>query len=216
MDDVDIGHFLRDQLTRPRQAMLPPTLRTAYKAAADLAKDEPILEVASAADNRGRLVSWAVDVAIERLIKTGKWPFDYEWKYFEKPTGRYLQIQFGAATMSVSQVERPKKPPRHALFRGNAAMMNYKFLFPEMEERRKIDGLPAFVLIHGHQELNFIHIGMAYPRRRKWLYRTPNLLLTPHAIESTEPPIEAQDEESIITLKELKEEIAKWRRDSNV
>ena len=212
-DDLDIGHFLRDQLSSKRQAMLPPTIRTAYKAADDLAKDQPILEVPSAVDNRGRVVAWAVDVAVERLIKTGQWPFDYHWVHFAKPTGRYLQIRFGAATMSVSQVERPKKPPRHAVFRGNAAMMNYKFLFPEMEERRRIDGFPAFVLIHGHQELNFIHIGMSYPRRRKWLYRTPNLLLTPHAIESTEPPIEARDEEAIISLKE---EIAKWRRDNNV
>jgi hypothetical protein len=211
-DDIDVGRFLRDQLTSKQQALLPPTIRAAYKAAFDLAKDEPILEVTSALDNRGRLVSWAVDVAIERLIKTGKWPFDYRWADFAKPTGRYLQIRFSAATMSVSQVDRPKQPPRHAVFRGNAAMMNYKFLFPEMEERRRIDGLPAFVLIHGHQDLTFIHIGMAYPRRRQWLYKTSNLLLTPHSIESTEPPIEAQDEEAIITLKE---EIAKWRRDNN-
>lgn len=209
--DIDIGHFLRDQVSR--QSVIPTTLRVAYQAATALAKDQPILEVTSAIDNRGRLVSWAVDQAFERLIKTGQWPFEYEWVPFAEPTGRYLRIRFGAATMSVSQVARPKRPPRRAVFRENAAMMNVRFLFPEMEEERRITGLPAFVLVHGHQELNFAHIGMSYPTKRKWLHRTPNLLLAPHAVESSEPPVEAVDEEAIVTLKE---QIEKWRRDNNV
>jgi hypothetical protein len=210
-DSINIGLFLRDQLSAKQQALLPKTLRAAYKAAAELARDQPILETPSARDNRGRLVSWAVDHAIERLIKTGHWPFDYRWAPYAKPTGRYLQIRLQAATMSVSQVDKPKKPPRHAIFRANAAMLNSKFLFPEMEQQRRVDGLPAFVLIHGHQELSFMHIGMAHPRDYRWLYKTPNLLQMPHAIESTEPPVEATDEEAIITLKQ---EIERWRRDN--
>lgn len=121
-------------------------------------------------------------------------------------------MRLGASMMSVSQVSRPKKPPRHAVFRANAAMENARFLFPEMEAERQIAGLPGFVLIHGHQELNFAHIGMAYPSKRRWLYRTPNLLLAPHAVDNSEPPVEAVDEEAIVTLKE---EIEKWRRNND-
>ena len=32
-----------------------------------LVKQEPILQVESAVDNRGRLISWGVDLAFERL-----------------------------------------------------------------------------------------------------------------------------------------------------
>jgi hypothetical protein len=41
-------------------------------------------------------------------------------------------------------------------------------------------------------------------------YRTPNLMLLPHAVPMTEPPMEDTDIEAVMTLKE---EIDKWRRD---
>ncbi len=90
---AEIRRFLTDQLPLAHQSMIPTTLKTAYAAAADLAKDQPILQTPSALDNRGRLVAWAVDRAFELLIKTGKWPYDYSWEPFAKPTGRFLRIR---------------------------------------------------------------------------------------------------------------------------
>lgn len=208
---VKAGHFLNDQLSAAQRSLIPTTLRQAYVAADALASDEPLLEVPSAVDNRGRIRSWAADLAFERLIKSGQWPFDYEWATFDKPTGRYLKVRLESATLSISLIEMPKKPPRLAKFRQNNAFANPPYLFPEMNEESHVEGVPGFVLVHGHKQLDFAHLGMAHPRKRRWLYRTPNLMKMPHAIEDDLPPVEATDEEAILTLKH---EIEKWRRDS--
>ena len=49
----------------------------AYARAHPLISQEPILQVRSAENPGGRVISWACDFAVERLIKTGQWPFDY-------------------------------------------------------------------------------------------------------------------------------------------
>jgi|TARA_B110000977_G_C11002197_1_gene464276 hypothetical protein len=38
---------------------------------------DPILQVESAEDTKGRLISWATDLAFVRLIQTGQLPFDF-------------------------------------------------------------------------------------------------------------------------------------------
>jgi hypothetical protein len=67
--------FLRDQIPLPLRALIPTTLKQAYDAATLLAKGEPILNVISAQDNRGRVVQWAVDLGFQRLCESGQWPF---------------------------------------------------------------------------------------------------------------------------------------------
>lgn len=208
---VEAGHFLNDQITPAQRSLIPTTLRQAYAAAEKVAKENPILDVISAQDQRGRVRSWAVDLAFEKLIKTGQWPFDYAWAWFNKPTGRYLRIRTEAATLSISLVDDPSKPPRHVKFRQNNAFGNMQTLFPEINESLKIEGLPGFVLAHGHKEPEFAHLGMTHPKKREWLYRTANLMKTPHAIEDDLPPVEAEDEEAILSLKQ---EIEKWSRDN--
>lgn len=208
---VDAGHFLNDQISPAQRSLIPTTLRQAYAAAEKLATETPILDVPSAQDQRGRIRSWAADLAFEKLIKTGVWPFDYTWAWFGKPTGRYLQIRTEAATLSISLVDDPSKPPRHVKFRRNNAFANMPALFPEMNDDLKIEGRPGFVLAHGHKTPEFAHLGMAHPERREWLYRTMNLMKTPHAIEDDLPPVEAEDEEAILSLKQ---EIEKWLRDN--
>lgn len=64
--------FLKDQIPPILQSLVPQTLKTAYDAASELIKNEPILNVTSAKDNRGRIIQWAVDVSFERLVKSGQ------------------------------------------------------------------------------------------------------------------------------------------------
>jgi hypothetical protein len=208
---VEVGHFLNDQISPAQRALIPPTLKQAYAAADKVASENPILDVQSARDQHGRVRSWAVDLAFEKLIDTGQWPFDYAWAWFDKPTGRYLRIRTEAATLTISLIDEPSKPPRHVKFRQNNAFDNEPSLFPEMDEERKIGGMPGFLLVHGHKTLDFANVGMAHPKKRRWLYRTGNLMLTPHEFIDDLPPVEAEDEEAILTLKQ---EIQKWSRDN--
>lgn len=208
----EIRRFLLDQLPLVHQSLIPTALKAAYTAAFDLAKDQPILQTPSAIDNRGRLIAWAVDLAFERLITTGQWPYEYSWQPFAKPTGRFLRVHLDHSTLTISQVERAQRPPRYAKFRENAFFNNTPFLFPEMEKERQVTGLPAFLLVHGHRSLDFAHLGLPHSTERHYLYRSPNLLSIPHVVAPEEPPAEAVDEEVIITLKD---EIQRWQSDND-
>ena len=205
--------FLDDQLSPELRRLIPSTIKQAYKAADDLIRDQPILEVSSAKSNHGRLRSWATDLAFERLITTGRWPFDYSWEYFEQPTGKYLQIRLGSSLMSVSLVADPKYAPRRVQFRANNALGNpAPFLFDEMNHDYEVNGLPSFILVHGHKQPDFAHIGMPHPEKRIWLDKTGNLMRLLHDAKTEDvPPVEAEDQEAVLTLKD---DILKWQRDS--
>lgn len=212
MDTVSAEHFLLDQFPLRLRPTIPTTLRAAY-AAADLVIDaEPILKVKSADDNRGRIVSWAVDLAAERLIQTGQWPFDYEWKKFAKPTGHYLRIRLPHSFMSISQVSDPTKQPRNVVFRENARLNNEPFFdLAEFRMDQETRGRPHFLLTHGHQELTFAHLAVPHSQhQRNYIYRTPNLLNLPHQVPVDAPAIEETDFEAVLLLKE---EIEKRIRD---
>jgi hypothetical protein len=212
MDTVSAQQFLADQVSPVARALIPTTLKSAYAAAGLLISQEPILKVLSAVDNRGRIISWAVDLAFEKLLQSKQWPFDYQWRDFAHPTGRYLEIRLSHSVLSISQIANPGKQPRNVTFRENGRLNNEPFFdLEEFREEREVHGLPHFLLIHGHQELNFAHLAVPHSvHRRDWIYRTPNLLTLPHAIASDLPPTETTDFEAAMILKE---EIEKWRTD---
>jgi hypothetical protein len=207
--------FLKDQISVAQRAHVAPTLRAAYAAAAALIKDEPILNVTSAEDNRGRIIQWAVDLAFQRLVQSGEWPFDFRWSYFERPTGRYLEIRPTHSVVTISQVADPKQQPRDVLFRANKRLSGQGWLtgLPRPDEQQQAStGIPHILLLHGYQDLNFAHLGI--PRREQqngYYYRTPNLMLMPHIVAAPEIPMEDTDIEAVLTLKE---EIDKWRKDN--
>jgi hypothetical protein len=206
--------FLRDQIPLPLRSHIPATLKTAYDAAALLIKDEPILNVTSAQDNRGRIVQWAVDLGFERLCESGQWPFDFRWRWFERPTGRYLEILPSHSVVTISQVSDPSKQPRDVAFRVNKRLNGQAWLrgLPKPEGEEPAGGAPHVLLVHGYQGLNFAHLGLPKEdQQRGYHYRSPNLMLMPHMVVSTEPPPENTDTEAVITLKQ---EIDKWRKDN--
>ncbi len=120
--------FLKDQISAPLRSLVPSTLKTAYEAAALLIEQEPILSVNSAKDNRGRIIQWAVDLGFERLVRSGQWPFDFRWSYFERPTGRYLEILPSHYIVTISQIDNPIKQPRDVSFRANKRLNSQGWL----------------------------------------------------------------------------------------
>lgn len=170
---ADPADFFRDQLPFRCWPTIPTILRTAYAAAQELTGSNPILQVESAEDNKGRLVSWAVDFGLKRAIVNGSLPCDYRWRPFAEPTGRYLELQFSHSTASVSQVKNPNRQPRNVVFRENARL-RAPSLFSEFEESEPLSGAPHFILVHGHQDLNFAHFGSpSSTSKTKWTWFAP-------------------------------------------
>lgn len=213
MDTVSVEHFVNDQFPRKHQSQIPTMLQTAYAQAKIIAKSDPVFQVESAVDNHGRLISWTVDLGIKRLIDSGQLPFDYRWRPFAQPTGRYLEIRLSHSVATVSQISDPNHQPRNVVFRQNKRLNNEPFFdLAEFQDEREVHGLPHFIIIHGHQELNFAHIGVPHAtHRRDWIYLTPNLMRRPHALSEDVLPIEPTDFDATM---ELRDEIAKWQRDN--
>lgn len=210
--------FLLDQFPPRYRALIPSVLKTARSAVVALVKSEPILQVQSAKNNHGRLISWAVDLGIEKLIQSGRWPVDYRWCSFAQPTGQYLEVRFSHSVMSISQVSDATVQPRDVKFRENARLNNQRSLnFAELNEISPSVGVPAFILIHGKivrgdMEREFAHIGVPHPEhKRDWIYRTKNIIEMAHVVEDDLPPVEETDIDLVLSVKE---EIERWRRDN--
>ena len=224
MTPLDPGlaeRFLLNQFPLRHRALIPAVLRTARATAATIARSEPVFQVPSARDNHGRFISWAVDLGVERLIQSGRWPVDYRWRWFEQPTGRYLEVRFSHSVMSISQVGDPAIQPRDVKFRQNARFNNQRsFDFQGLNDTRSSAGLPAFLLVHGkvvrgELENEFAHVGVPHPdHKRDWIYRTKNLMDMVQVVESDLPPVEETEIDAELSIKEIKEEIEKWRRDN--
>ena len=216
MELVSPELFVLDQFPREYWPLIPTTLTTAYAAARLLADEDPILQMPSAKDNHGRLVSWAVDLGIVRLVESGRLPFDFRWKSFAKPTGRYLEIRLPQSVATISQIADPEKQPRSVEFRRNGRLNNQPtFALPEFEEEREITGLPHLLITHGHQSLKFAHLGVPHPEHGQgFLYRTPNLMALPHAVEDNLPATENTDTD-FEALELLKQDLEQWRRDND-
>ncbi|HLG54443.1 MAG TPA: hypothetical protein VI485_03870 [Vicinamibacterales bacterium] len=212
MDTPAALAFLSDQIPVKHQVLLPPVFRSAYNAVNALANDTPFLKVPSAIFNRGRMVTWAVDYAIENLIQSGRWNVDYRWATFGSPkvTGKYIEIILPQSRMMISQISDPTRQPRNVGFRENARVFNSPFLFKEMDEDR-ITGRPSFLLVHGHQELSFLHIGIPHATRRYgYICTSTNLLNLPHEVVAPGPPAEDTSFNDTMTLKD---QIERWLKD---
>lgn len=211
---ADPADFFRDQLPFRCWPTIPTILRTAYAAAQELTGSNPILQVESAEDNKGRLVSWAVDFGLKRAIVNGSLPCDYRWRPFAEPTGRYLELQFSHSTASVSQVKNPNRQPRNVVFRENARL-RAPSLFSEFEESEPLSGAPHFILVHGHQDLNFAHFGSpSSTSKTKWTWLSQNLMKLPHELPAEGPDTEDTDV-NFDELNLLKEDIERWMKDND-
>jgi hypothetical protein len=214
MKPVNPRHFLDDQFPRALRPLIPATLRTAYRAAEDLIADNPILSMAEIRGERGRLVSYAVDFAFNRLVESGALPFDKSWEFFERPTGRYLALRASHSVITISQIADPTKQPRNVLFRQSARTSNAPFFdLPEFAEEDDVVGEPHILITHGYQALSFAHLCMPDPDHRNgYRFRSENLLNLPHVIAAEGPPPEDTDVD-FESIELLKEDIDRHRRD---
>jgi len=215
MLNVSPRHFLEDQFPSRFRHLIPSTLKSAYRAAADLIADNPILAMADERRERGRIISWAVDLGFNRLVETGALPFDKSWEWYERPTGRYLALRPSHSVITISQIADPTKQPRNVRFRQTARVSNEPFLdLPEFDSENDISGEPHILITHGHQDLNFSHLCIPDPDHRKgYRFRSENLLYLPHEIVFEGPPAEDTDID-LDAVATLKEDIERARRDN--
>ena len=208
--------YLIDQFPKSQWHHIPTQLRLAYAAADSLIEDSPILRVESAIPNRGRIISWATDLQLERAIKSGVLDCDYQWKSFAHPTGKYLELRFSHLTASISFVKSAKTQPREVVFRQNARLNNEPFLpLDDFTEETIITGLPHFLLLHGHTNLEFAHFALPSAHSNKKLtWRSQNLLSLPHEIVSDTHQAEDTDYD-LDEILQLKEELTKWMKDND-
>jgi len=207
-------NFVQDQIPRTSWHTVPTVLKTAYMAVDQLIKDTHFLHIESAQDNKGRLISYATDYFMAQAIENGAIDCDFRWKNYAKPTGRFLEMRFTHSTASISQVSNPRKQPRNVVFRENAKFSNQAaFAFPEIQEEQEITGLPHFLIVHGHQLLNFAHFGIpSASSKTEYSWLSPNLMKLPHATISDGPAPEDTDF-NFDQLNLLKEDIDKLRND---
>lgn len=218
MDANTPERFLLDQIPLKVQRLLPPRLKLAYEAVDQLFAGTPMLQIPTARDNRGRFLSWAVDWSLKGLIESGGWNVDFRWSLFAHPTGHYLEVLLPHSTLSVSQVRFWQEQPRDVVFRENARLGNSQMDFWKLPEEdgdnEDAHGPLSLLLVHGHKELEFAHIGVPHKHHEHgYIYQTPNLLRLLHEVPSPDvpPPEQEIDVDELLTLKA---DIEKWQRDN--
>ncbi|MGP3698789.1 hypothetical protein [Rhodobacter sp. NSM] len=210
--------FVRDQIKPNLWPKFSTLLRTAYAAADELVRDIPILQVKSAQDNKGRIISWAVDFALERAVEMGTIPCECRWRPFDEPTGRYLELRFAHSRLTISQVANPSRQPRNVGFRENARLGNGQWAFDfsgeVIEKEEEVIDLPHILFLHGHQSLQFAYLAVpSHISKCSFLWRSQNLMHLPHEVPQEGPAPEDTDYD-LNEMELLKERIERWRKDN--
>lgn len=215
MLEVNPQDFLDDQFPMAARRVVPTILNTAYSTIRKVVKDEPALQVQSAKQDLGRLMSYAVDRGFEIAIENGSLPFDYCWKDYARPTGKYLALQMTHSFATISLAKTPREQPRSVVFRETAKTLNSQLsLFRSSPDEIKVNGVPHILLLHGFWEPEYAHLGIPKADcNRDFSYRTENLFNLARLVESDGPPPEDTDTQ-FEDVELLKTEIDKWRRDN--
>lgn len=193
--------------------LLPPAMRRAYETVDHLIGQTDFLSNPSGRCQRGQLIVKAVEHQIFKLIEAGSLPFEPSWEDYASPTGKHLVLRGERCRITVNQVPEPTEKPRYAAFRENLGVNNTRFLFSDWnEDAEKEDALRHLLILHGYQDLTFVHIGFPHPRRKRLVYRTENLVGRLHVVSDNtedfdrEGPTEAPDLDTF-------EELEKFLRD---
>lgn len=185
--------LISEELPYCHRRLLVAAIIRAYCAVERLVASNPMLAVPSAV--KGCFIPWAIDYEVQILLESGDLPYSFAWKFYDKPTGKYLCINLRHSTMSINQVASSSEVPREACFRKQYAITNQMQL-PGMEDQVNQTGLPHINLVHGHKSLNFVHLGMQTYADKGWLAKSENL------IDIAQEPIEYIQDERDLSLKE--------------
>ncbi len=195
--------FCDDEFPARYRPLIPGALRRAYAAADALIDRTPFLQTPGGRYERGDLVMVAASYELQSLVRSGDLPFEGEWEFFAKPTGKHFVIHTKRAKLTTNQIKDPSKKPRRAEFRENYAEDNATYLFPEFVPKFDIKGKRLLHILHGYQHLNFIHLAYPHPDENRHLFSSINLLKVPHEmprdadLAPAEGPTETPDPETI-------------------
>src|SRR5882724_12163263 len=149
------AQFVLDQIPLKVQRLFPPKLKLAYEAVDQVFAGNPMLQIPTARDHRGRFISWAVEWSIKGLIDSGEWKVDYKWQLYALPTGHYLEVRLPHSTLSINQVKFWQEQPRDVLFRENARLGNVQMDMwkkdADEEDVQDAHGPLSLLLVHGYK-----------------------------------------------------------------
>jgi hypothetical protein len=209
--DNPAGQFVDEELPNKYRPLIPAALCRAYALADEAIERFAFLRTPGGRYQRGDLIMVAASYEFEQLLVSGSLPFDGAWEYFARPTGRHFVIRTPRARITTSQVEDPRKKPRYAIHRANYAELNEQSLFPEINEQRRLqreeierDNERRLIhILHGYQTLDFAYLAYPHPERNRHIYRSPNLLNLPRAVDDSgdlpppEGPFDSPDPEAL-------------------
>ena len=213
--DNPAGQFVDEELPNKYRPLIPAALRRAYGLANEAIERFAFLRTPGGRYQRGDLIMVAASYEFEQLLLSGNLPFDGEWEFFARPTGRHFVMRTPRARITTNQVEDPRKKPRYAIHRANYAELNDVSLFPDINEQRRLqreeierDKERRLIhILHGYQTLDFAHLAYPHPERNRHIYRSPNLLNLPRAIDEDgdlpppEGPLDSPDPEALERIK---------------
>lgn len=212
--DNPAERFVDDEVPQALRHLFPSALRRAYAAADDTIDRHPYLATPGGKYQRGDLILLAASYEFEQLVKNHTMPFDGAWEFFARPTGKHFVMLSKRARITTSQVEDPAKKPRQAAFRHNYAEMNESFLFDDWNEAVETENERRLLhILHGYQDLNFIHVTYPHPDKNQHIYRTPNLIRLPHEIAVTSPDLPPQEGPAESPNPEVVENLERHLRD---
>lgn len=186
--------FVNEEVPQAVRRLFPSALRRAYAGADELIERSAPFQTPGGRYQRGDLVMLFASYELELLVKAGSIPFDGEWEYFARPTGKHFVMLTRHARITTSQVDDPKKKPRRAVFRANYGEMNETSMFPDMNVAVEPDDRRLLHLLHGYQSLDFAYLTYPHPERNRHVYRTGNLMRLPHEITTDLPAAEGPAE----------------------
>lgn len=195
-----------EQFPTSCRQLVPAALRRSY-AAADHAREViPWLRSPSGDYLRGDLIRIAAEAEFERLVRTGRLPFDGRWEPYKRPTGKHFVMFSEKLRITINQVPLAGTMPRHAEFRFDFGMPNTAFLFDEWNtELARNSDRKHLLLLHGYQQLEFANLAMPNVLSKKIAWQSVNLLTIPHEIEGAqttpaEGPTDSPDPEALDDL----------------
>ena len=203
---MSVQTFVRDQVPVAILSRLPNLLLRGHELAREIIRDNPILQVPSF--QRGDIRGAAIDFTISEFLYSRSTQFpqvSFKFAPFNKPTGKYLQIQTPEAVLTISHVAHETAIPRPAVFRDKGCEYHDVELFEEYERERlkkeaewlalvAAEKKKHLVLIYGDQNREFVRIGAMDASAKQWLEMPMDLLAGPVVVvDHDDDDTEAKD-----------------------
>lgn len=208
------------EYSRGHLTEIPDLLCQGYERVDELLRLTPWLTRVDPKVTRGILIRSAVHDVFYNRVKLGQWPHTPTIQEYTAPGGQYLEIRSTRSILSIHRVKwisafNTPAFPRRAGFLDNqriAANDPAQLCMAFRQALSELQGsLPRFVLVYGGEERpEFAFAAIPDHQRRRYLWRTPNLMNRPFAVPA--PGVEVEDTGKIVTFG-FKQDIAAAKAD---